>query len=216
MSGGYSLLQCAGFSLRWFLLLQSTGSRRAGFSSCGLRALERRLSSCGAGAYLLNTWDLPGPGLKPVSPALAGGLLTIAPPGMPGTLLYVCKFLSYIAWKKTAGFLCLLLHLICCNTFFFWLNYMESLAPHRYVVLKGRTIISSFFTQLHIFSFDTTPKFIKRCSPFFLQAYLGMQVELPAIGLGGWWWVVSTMRRAELSTIYWPSLTLKAESPQTD
>ena len=69
---------------------------------------------------------------------------------------------------------------------FFWLNYMESLAPHRYVVLKGRTIISSFFTQLHIFSFDTTPKFIKRCSPFFLQAYLGMQVELPAIGLGGW------------------------------
>ena len=35
-SGGYSLLQCAGFSLRW-LLLWSTGSRRAGFSSCGTR-----------------------------------------------------------------------------------------------------------------------------------------------------------------------------------
>ena len=33
-----------GFSLR------STGSRRAGFSSCGSRALERRLSSCGARA----------------------------------------------------------------------------------------------------------------------------------------------------------------------
>ena len=28
-------------------------------------------------------WDLPGPGLKPVSPALAGGLLTTAPPGKP-------------------------------------------------------------------------------------------------------------------------------------
>ena len=26
-SGGYSLLRCAGFSLRWLLLLQSTGSR---------------------------------------------------------------------------------------------------------------------------------------------------------------------------------------------
>ena len=49
-SGGYSLLQCAGFSLRWLLLLQSTGSRRAGFSSCGSWALERRLSSCGARA----------------------------------------------------------------------------------------------------------------------------------------------------------------------
>ena len=32
------------------LLLQSTGSRRPGFSSCGSRALELRLSSCGAQA----------------------------------------------------------------------------------------------------------------------------------------------------------------------
>ena len=53
-SGGYSSLQCAGFSLRWLLLLRSTGSRHVasvvvacGLSSCGLRALERRLSSCG-------------------------------------------------------------------------------------------------------------------------------------------------------------------------
>ena len=28
--GGYSLLPCAGFSLRWLLLLRSTGSRHAG------------------------------------------------------------------------------------------------------------------------------------------------------------------------------------------
>ena len=49
-SGCYSLLWCAGFSLRWLLLLWSTGSRHAGFSSCGSRALERRLSSCGARA----------------------------------------------------------------------------------------------------------------------------------------------------------------------
>ena len=26
-------------------------------------------------------WDFPGPGLEPVSPALAGGFLTSAPPG---------------------------------------------------------------------------------------------------------------------------------------
>ena len=49
-SWGYSSLQCVGFSLRWLLLLRSTGSRRAGFSSCGSRSLERRLSSCGARA----------------------------------------------------------------------------------------------------------------------------------------------------------------------
>ena len=30
VSGGYSSLRCAGFSLGWLLLLRSTGSRRAG------------------------------------------------------------------------------------------------------------------------------------------------------------------------------------------
>ena len=71
-NGGYSSLRCAGFSLRWLLLLQSTGSRRAGFSSCGSRAW-----------LLRGMWDLPGAGLEPVSPALAGGFLTTAPPGKP-------------------------------------------------------------------------------------------------------------------------------------
>ena len=79
---GYSSLRCVGFSLRWLLLLRNTGSRCAGFSSCGTRALEHRLSSCGARALLLRSmWDFPGPGLEPVFPALAGGFLTTAPPG---------------------------------------------------------------------------------------------------------------------------------------
>ena len=34
LSGGYSSLQCSAFSLRWLLLLQSTGFRHVGFSSC--------------------------------------------------------------------------------------------------------------------------------------------------------------------------------------
>ena len=50
MSRGYSSLWCAGFSLRWLLLLRSAGSRYAGFSSCGSQALEHRLSSCSARA----------------------------------------------------------------------------------------------------------------------------------------------------------------------
>ena len=63
-------------------VLRSTGCTRAGFSSCGSRALEHRLSSCGARASLLRgMWDLPGPGLKPVSPALAGRFLSTVPPG---------------------------------------------------------------------------------------------------------------------------------------
>ena len=38
VSGGYSSLRCAGFSLRWLLLLRSTGSRRVGLSCCGTQA----------------------------------------------------------------------------------------------------------------------------------------------------------------------------------
>ena len=34
-------------------------------------------------------WDLPGPGLGPVSPALAGGFLTTVPPGKSPALLYI-------------------------------------------------------------------------------------------------------------------------------
>ena len=53
-----------------------------GLSSCGSWALERRLSSCGTRAQLPRSmWDLPGPGLKPVSPALASVFLITAPPG---------------------------------------------------------------------------------------------------------------------------------------
>ena len=55
-----------------------------GLNSCGSWALECRLSSCGARAQLLHgMWDLPGPGLEPMSPALAGGFLTTVPPGKP-------------------------------------------------------------------------------------------------------------------------------------
>ena len=52
------------------------------------RLQTRRLSSCGSRAQLLRgMWDLPGPGLEPVSPALAGGFSTTAPPGKPPPIL---------------------------------------------------------------------------------------------------------------------------------
>ena len=69
-SGGYSSLWCTGFSLQWLLLLQSSDSRRVGFSSCGAWA-----------QLLRGMWDLPGSGIEPVSPASAGRFSTTAPPG---------------------------------------------------------------------------------------------------------------------------------------
>ena len=48
------------------------------------RLQTRRLSNCGSRAQLLRgMWDPPRPGLEPMSPALAGGLSTTAPPGKP-------------------------------------------------------------------------------------------------------------------------------------
>ena len=66
------------------------------------RLQTRRLSSCGARALLLcGMWDLPRPGLKPVSPALAGRFSTTAPPGKPST--FFCKYILFsfrTAWQK--------------------------------------------------------------------------------------------------------------------
>ena len=51
------------------------------------RLQTRRLSSCGSRAQLLHgMWDLPRPGLEPVSPALAGRFSATAPPGKPRTI----------------------------------------------------------------------------------------------------------------------------------
>ena len=41
-------------------------------------------------------WDLPGPGLEPVSPALAGGFLTTAPPGKSQHLLFIFEFSAHL------------------------------------------------------------------------------------------------------------------------
>ena len=55
-SGGYSSLWCTGFSLCWLLLLWSTGSRRAGFSSCGVRAQQLWLA--GSRAQAQQFWHM--------------------------------------------------------------------------------------------------------------------------------------------------------------
>ena len=63
------------------------------------RLQTRRLSNCGSRAQLLRgVWDLPRPGLEPMSPALAGRFSTTAPPGKPNTpeilfLLHECQSL---------------------------------------------------------------------------------------------------------------------------
>ena len=53
------------------------------------RLQMRKLSNCGSQAQpLCGMWDLPRPGLEPVSPALAGRFSTTAPPGKPQHFYY--------------------------------------------------------------------------------------------------------------------------------
>ena len=59
-----------GFSSRRLFLLQSMGSRHAGFSSYGPRALLPR-----------GIWDLLRAGVEPVSPTPVGGFLATGSPG---------------------------------------------------------------------------------------------------------------------------------------
>ena len=63
-----------------------------------------RLSSCGSRAQLLRSmWDLPRPGLEPVSPALAGRFSTTVPPGKPSPYLFnvtLNLFLKLVFWNN--------------------------------------------------------------------------------------------------------------------
>ena len=62
------------------------------------RLQTRRFSSCGSRAHLLRgMWDLPRPGLEPVSPALAGRFSTTAPPGKP-CLLFLKLIYFWLRW----------------------------------------------------------------------------------------------------------------------
>ena len=59
------------------------------------RLQTRRLSNCGSRAQLLRgMWDIPRPGLEPVSPALAGRFSTTAPPGKPNFWFLEVLFLG--------------------------------------------------------------------------------------------------------------------------
>ena len=69
-------------------------------SSCGARILEHRLHSYATWAELLRgTWDLPRPGIEPMSPALKGRISSTEPPGK--------HFVSFLL-----GFLFCLFHVI--------------------------------------------------------------------------------------------------------
>ena len=109
----------------------------AGPSGCGLWALERRLSSCGARASLLRgMWDLPRPGLEPVSPALAGGFLTTMPPGKPSPHHFLNGILSPFHLLTSHLFNKLIKHT-------YSKHWLLTKIPLRWVLLDSRGQVTS-------------------------------------------------------------------------
>ena len=84
------LSSCHAFASPWggFSYCRAPGSRH--------EVAAQRLGSWGSRAKLLQgMWNLPGPGIKPVSPALAGGFFTTEPPGKPFIYLVLKILLEY-------------------------------------------------------------------------------------------------------------------------
>ena len=89
-SHGAPTSQCRGFSRcgawavgTWALVVMAQG-----LIGCRAQALEHWLSSCGSRAQLLHgLWNLPKPGIEPMSPALAGYSYPLCHQESPGILI---------------------------------------------------------------------------------------------------------------------------------
>ena len=84
VSGSYSSLEDAGFSFLCF-----SYHRAQALGAWASVVVARGLSSCGPWAELLcGKWDLPGPEIEPVSPALVGRFPSTSPPGKSYIILF--------------------------------------------------------------------------------------------------------------------------------
>ena len=87
--GGYSLVVAHGLLI--VVVSLAVEHRLMGFSSCSTTAQWLWFM----GLVAPGMWDLPGPGIEPMSPALAGRFLNTVPPGksLPVTLKHVKRLL---------------------------------------------------------------------------------------------------------------------------
>ena len=84
--------------------VQGTGARFSVLAACELSSGSKALE-------LYSMWHLPGSGIKPVSPAPAGGFFTTEPPGKPLPMCLLPQlifmwffFFSFILWITLIDF----------------------------------------------------------------------------------------------------------------
>ena len=75
-------------------------------SNCRAWTLERGASVAGGqelrATKLCGMWDLPGPEIEPLSPALASGFFTTEPAGKPYTLIYNTLIFSILSFDPVS------------------------------------------------------------------------------------------------------------------
>ena len=89
-------------------------------------------------------WDLPGPEIEPVSPALAGGFLTTAPPGKP--LSPVLKFQppASILFLPASFLFCFFFSTFCYLVYIFFMLFL----PIEYKLPEGREFFSWVYSYI--------------------------------------------------------------------
>ena len=179
-SGGYSSLWCTGFSLQWLLIAEHGlyVHRLQQLWHVGSVVVAHGLSSCGTRASLLHgMWDLPGPGLEPVSPALAGGFSTTVPPGKSLTQGFytwssLCLethpaptfYLQYVSWPIILHPLDLSLHVISSDRDFPCSFYMKQ--PPLSCLCSCYSITSPFISFMAL---NLLVLFFLSCLSFLLE-----------------------------------------------
>ena len=100
VSRGSSLVAMLGL----LIAVASLDNRAQALGARASVVAARKLSSCGAWAQLLwGMWNLPGPGIEPMYPALAGEFLSTVPPGKPyGYIFYTSVFTHIYSFPPCA------------------------------------------------------------------------------------------------------------------
>ena len=143
--------------------------------SCGSQAREPGLQQLWQMTWLLrNLWNLPRPGIDPVSPALAGRFLSTVPPGRSFFSFLFCHkyFLTFlviaayiVACSVTKSCLILCNPMNCSMPGFLVLNYLpeflklmsiELMMPSSHLILCGPLLLlPSISPRIRVFSSES-------------------------------------------------------------
>ena len=135
----------------FFACCRSWALRCTGFSNCGSWVQQLWLPA----QLLSGMWNLPGPGIEPMSPALAGGFFTTESPGKP-LYGFLCV---YPAWGSLSflglQFIVLIkfgkyMNLLSSNNF---LLPMKHISDHQILSYNSMKFCSFFFLYFILDSF---------------------------------------------------------------